>query len=588
MQRQSSATAAAAPRRTTADFAVIALELSRAMRGFRYYDALDTRRRALADRAHRALQAELERSGPLTLEVCDEGLRDAEHRDEPESGAAVRELADVLRGRGLLRIRLDRSLTRDALTGLLDLLGRPDERYATPDGLAHALAARDDRGIRLNDAVGAATPPTRKLSTTPLHAAVTLDEPTTSDDTRSPTPSSASAPETPSLARDPLGRHADDEWGERLRARLIELDRMTDDRAYASRAAEIVTWAMDLWREGLVDECYRAMLVLADHAVGAGGRSEEQARIAAERFRELAAGPRLAELIERATGAGHDGVRAAQLLVQLGEASVPALLARICQEPEGDAAGPLRALVLTLGDAAIPTLRAAIDSADELRGCLALRLAGELQNPALLEAVLEASTIGSVERRVAAIRALGFLPGEAGREAIARALRSEEEAVVIAASQAVARIQDRVAVPKLLELLESTLHTRRTRLGCTLVHVLGRIGDERAVPRLVAILERRPLVRRAHWHALQIAVVDALALLPVKEARRSLERAANGADAPVRDRARQRLGLADPTPRHAAGPRQDEPADATPTAVEREPTRVAAAGRGGTGDAAAR
>ncbi|MEZ4292337.1 MAG: hypothetical protein R3E53_18040 [Myxococcota bacterium] len=243
--------------------------------------------------------------------------------------------------------------------------------------------------------------------------------------------------------------------------------------------------------------------------------------------------------------------------------------------------------MLTLGDAAIPTLRAAIDSADELRGCLALRLAGELQNPALLEAVLEASTIGSVERRVAAIRALGFLR-EAGREAIARALRSEEEAVVIAASQAVARIQDRVAVPKLLELLESTLHTRRTRLGCTLVHVLGRIGDERAVPRLVAILERRPLVRRAHWHALQIAVVDALALLPVKEARRSLERAANGADAPVRDRARQRLGLADPTPRHAAGPRQDEPADATPTAVEREPTRVAAAGRGGTGDAAAR
>ncbi|MEZ4292338.1 MAG: hypothetical protein R3E53_18045 [Myxococcota bacterium] len=162
MQRQSSATAAAAPRRTTADFAVIALELSRAMRGFRYYDALDTRRRALADRAHRALQAE-----PRAVRPADpRGLRRGSPRRGAPRRAGVRRRRPRarrrLRGRGLLRIRLDRSLTRDALTGLLDLLGRPDERYATLDGLAHALAARDDRGIRLNDAVGAATPPTRK------------------------------------------------------------------------------------------------------------------------------------------------------------------------------------------------------------------------------------------------------------------------------------------------------------------------------------------------------------------------------------------------------------------------------------------
>jgi HEAT repeat protein len=78
-------------------------------------------------------------------------------------------------------------------------------------------------------------------------------------------------------------------------------------------------------------------------------------------------------------------------------------------------------------------------------------------------------------------------------------------------------------------------------LSQTLVRLLGQLGDERAVPRLSAILERKPILRRTHHHTIQLAVIDALAILPTKEARRAIERAARRAAKPVSDRARTRL-----------------------------------------------
>ena len=110
-----------------------------------------------------------------------------------------------------------------------------------------------------------------------------------------------------------------------------------------------------------------------------------------------------------------------------------------------------------------------------------------------------------------------------------------------APSEALATADGEGCVPTLLDVLEASLHSSRTKLGTTLIRVLGRVGDERAVPRLCSIVERRPVLRRAHWHAIQLAAVEALAVLPTKEARRTLERAALHAALPVRDRARTLL-----------------------------------------------
>ena len=234
-------------------------------------------------------------------------------------------------------------------------------------------------------------------------------------------------------------------------------------------------------------------------------------------------------------------MRAAQLLLQLGAAAVPAIVDRIAREDDPGRSAPLHGLVLALGEASLPTLISAIEGDDDRRARIGIRLAGELQNPAVLPALMKAMSSPDLSRRVETIRALSFLPGKDSKHALARALESNFEEIAMAATQAVATSEGSKAVPVLLDVLEASLHTTRTNASRTLVEVLGRLGDERAVPRLSAILQRKPVLRRAHHHAIQLAAIDALAILPTKEALRSIERAALHAARPVRDRALERL-----------------------------------------------
>lgn len=527
--------------RTPADVASLLLELSRALRGFSFYSDTDARRRRLADRVHQALLNELSRAGDLDLAVIDGGFELPGLPEAVVTEGAVREFEKALRQRGIGRLQLDSTLTRDAVHGFLELLERSNGRAADPEGFARTLAARDTRGFRINEIDGAARAPTQKLSATPPRAAISLAATRLTDTESAPPERAWPEASQPTLASNPLEAPANDDRGERLRARLIELDRTVEDDAYAARAADISVWAEHLWDDEQRDDCYRAMLVLADHAVGIGGRSEGQARIAAACFTDLASGRRLADLIDRATVPGQSGVRAAQVLLQLGEAGVPAVFERICDEEDPDRSAPLRALVIALGDASIPTLTQAMRDRRDRPARIAIRLAGELQNPVVLPTVLAAAGAEDLGRRTEAIRALSFLPGEASKAALERALDSGFEAICLAASEALAKTEGSNAVPSLLNVLEATLHTTQTRLAWTLVELLGRLGDERAVPRLAAILERKPLVRRAHWHAIQIAAIDALAVLPTREARRSIERAAAHAAHSLREYARQHL-----------------------------------------------
>lgn len=533
--------------RTAPDLASLLLELARALRGFSFYDEADSRRRPLAERAHRAVQSELSRAGALEIAIGESGF-EAPGLDRPiEARGVLAEFQSALFHHGLTRLRIEPSLTRDALHGFLDLLGRTEGRTEGARDFSRKLAARDARGLWLNDIDAAAQAPTQKLSATPPRASISLGTPLFAEDANATTQElecedgEQADHEKPTLDSDPLGTPASDDRGERLRARLIELDHTSEDRDYAQRASDISVWAKDLWDQDLREECYRALLVLADHAVGGGGRSEGQARVAAACFADLASAGRLEDLIERATDPGYSGVRAAQLLLQLGESGVAALFDRICEEEEPSRRAPLHALMIALGEATLPTLLTAMRDYRDERARLAIRLAGELQNPVVLPTVLAATRAGDLERRIEAIRALSFLPGEASKAALEKALDSELEDICVAATQALAKTEGSDALPALLDVLEATLHSSRTRLGRTLVGVLGQLGDERAVPRLASILERKPLVRRAHWHAIQLAAIDALAVLPTREAQRSIERTTQHGARAVREHARKRL-----------------------------------------------
>jgi hypothetical protein len=527
--------------RTKTDVTSLLLELARALRGFSFYRETDPQRRTLLDRAFRAVSGELSRSGSIDLELKEAGFWVAGLSEAIESDGVLTPLKTALRTHNLSRLCIDPSLTRTALHGFFDLLGQPVDRFKSPDSFAQFLAARDSQGLRLNDLDDRHAATTPKLSTTPPRASASLGSILISNEPEQSISSAESEQEKPTLDRDPLDAPAADDRGERLRARLIELDRTVEDSAYQRRASDITVWAQDLWKEELFDECYRALLVLADHAVGRGGRPEAQARTAAGCFEQLACGDQLGDLIRRATGPGGAGIRAAQLLLQLGSSVVPALVDRICEQNDLDQSAPLHSLVLALGEASLPTLIEAIEGADDRRAQIGIRLAGELQNPAVLPALMNVLRTSDLPRRIETIRALSFLPGEESKNALARALESNFEEIAVAATRVVATSEGAKAVPALLDVLAASLHTNRTNASRALIEVLGQLGDERAVPRLSAILERKPMLRRAHHHAIQLAAIDALAILPTKEARRSIERTARHGGRPVREHARKCL-----------------------------------------------
>ena len=525
--------------RTPADATSTLLELARALRGFASHEGAPLRRRAMVERAFQAVAAEVARAGPLEIVVRGETFDVTDLKQRLDARGGLAELRRGFAEHSIERVCLDAKLTLDALQGFLELLLRPAAEGGDVGSFVRTLASRDARGVRINDldepvdtlprALNA-TPPRPSLSvTTTLVAQPSAPEPT-------PDPEAPPIP-SPRLESAPLS--------ERLRARLVELDHTLDDEPYARRAAEIVIWAEQVWQAGLRDDAYHAMSFLADHAVGCGGRAEFQARIAADCFAELATGERLEDLIDRALTNDASSVRAAQVLLQRREAVVPVLVDRICALPDPLAASPLHALVLTSGEAAVPTLHHGISGRDENRARVCLRLAGALQSTALLPILAGTAKDSTLGRQLEAIRALCLLPGEAAHQALAEALASQLDQIAIAATQAISENTGIDAVPALLDVLESHMRGSRTQLCRALIEVLGRLGDERAVPRLAAILERKPVLRRAHWHAIQLAAVDALSVLPTREARRAIERAASHAAGPVRDRARDRLSALD-------------------------------------------
>jgi len=543
-------------RRTVADYSSVLLELARAERGFRFYGETDPRRRSLADRAHRALESELARAGALEFRLADRegaGFTFPTEERHLESTGPLADFETSLRRHGIESLKFDPTITRTALAGFFALLGngQAHAREADPDALARTLAARDSAGLCINGLAVSETEIKKKaLSSTPPRASVSLSRTSITPPTAiQPHTSDKTPSEKRKLHEAPLHAPASDDRGDRIRARLVELDATTEDAAYLERVRDIVFWAEELWNAELEDECYRVMLVLADHAVGSGGRSAAQARAATGSFRGLACGDRLNDLIDRATDEGMAGVRAAQLLLQLGEDAVSSILERLAREENPDRGAPLRALLLTQGERALPALIQAIEGQDDARARLGIQLAGEMQNPEALPALLRSLQAPECGRRVDAIRALSLHPGREASGALQIALKSELDEIAGEAGRAIARLQQGEALPSLLNLLEDSTQSGRTQLSCMLVEALGSIGDERAVPRLCAILERRPVLRRAHWHALQLSTVKALAVLPTKEARRCIDRAARDGTQSVRSRAREvveRLAQQDP------------------------------------------
>lgn len=530
--------------RTASDLASLLMELGRAVRGLSFYREGDPACAELIDRAWLAWSGELLRAGPLALSVGKAGFR-AHGIDESVPFTHLDDLAGAFTRHDLDQISISSSLSRDALQAFIELLGKNSDSLGRAGGLIDALNDRCNTGIVLNGAAATTASPAPEPMTQP--AAVPASESSDSLGAALLAPSrrlvvvppSAHVDEKASIDDRPLDAPATDAGGDRLRLRLIELDRCTDDAAYAFLGRRIVEWATELHDAGLVEEYHRAVLVLADHAVGDGGRSGLQARVAQRLCCELASAERLETLIERALASDtRVSVRATQVLLQLGQHAIPAVFDRIAAGPSADQSGQLAAAMVALGEASVSHLTQVIDEPDDERAILAIRLAAELQHPGLVRAIATALEGDRPTLRRDAARSLAYLGGDDAIHALVNALSSERDELPETAAHWLGALRDMRALQPLLAALERA--TRSADGGARareMIRALGALGSERAVPRLVALLERRSLLRRKPLRQLQVCAVVALHQLTGREAGRAVDRARRHRDPAVRERA---------------------------------------------------
>ena len=507
--------------RTPADLSGLLVELSRALKGQGFYEPDHPALRAILDRAFLAWQVEIERAGPIELSVEDDGLR-CVGVAEPQPLEAT--LGDQLRMHAVEALQATRELTHADFARFVAVLARDPDDLA--EGLIEELApvpATATGGIEV------------RCAEAKTHARVPpADPPPVGDAT-------ASLAETkPPLEDAPLDAAAGDADGEHLRQNLLRLAGCTSDSAYERTALQVVSLANLLAEGGAEDEGYRAMLVLADDAGGQAGRSAPQQQCARTALEQLASGPRLLELIDRAaSNSGGGAIRAAQILLQLGQRTLGPILQVLETEAEPERVAQLSAIVVALGDRVVAALRSAIENAPIANARIAVRLAGELQSPELLATLIQVFEGDRSELTREAAKALVVAGNDEAVAALCRALPSRDDSRAELAAHCLGAARHLGAVDPLLETLDRATRSHRLELARACVRSLGQLGSDHATPKLVAIVERRHFFQRKRQRGLKLAALSALAQLPCREARRAIGRARSSRDTALRQHARQ-------------------------------------------------
>ena len=554
--------------RTAADLAGLLVELSRLLKALSFYEPGHDTCRELTNRTHRAWQAELARAGRVEIVLEGSALSSPGLREslDPEP---MRDLTGALANHAIQRLVFTPELTRETLSCFTELLCETEGNSSA--GFATRLYSQTHGGIEVNGEKRPEHPlapvtstHSASLGSSLLGASVAPMDPqppapalpladSDSRDPNTPSPPSPAAAEvppddSPNIQESPFLAPAYDLAGETLRLALSELDRCTDDRLYERYVTRIVEIAQELVRGDQVEEGFRASLVLVDHAAGQSGCSGAQARMAQTALEELVDKRLLSHIMQKACARGGAGVRPAQVLLQIGERSVPAILERLDEESDLERSAQLAAVVLALGEHAVPTLLRAISRQSGKRAQLAVRLAGELQSPKLvpiLYSVLQDS--GPAMRREAA-KALVHIGNSEACDVLVKALTSKSEDLPRIAALSLGVLRDERATRPLIQTLDRSLEERRLRLAEVVIRALGQMQSRRdeIARRLAGILHERSLMRRKKQRGCKVAALAVLARHETDEARRAIVDATRDPDPEVSERARQILAGAEP------------------------------------------
>jgi len=541
------------------------LELSRLVRGTTFYPATDPHRAELLDRTHSALDSELARCGELQLAADGRHIEIA-GMDESLDGPHIEHLAQAIHEQRIAGISLAPGLHRDAIEGLALLLASDATELDASTafepwyglGIAVISAEQLDPPVETTEPSAPIAPAesieaTAAESIDPIEAdpqpeAGVREEP--SESASEAAPFLDTTEDTETLEIDPPAPEPDDSAPQRsedvqsrtLTAWLGRLEAATGGEAYIHACAETLEAADTVANRGRPDEAYQAILLFTEHASGASGLDDDSRANAQASLRELCDGEMLQYTISRACGQSDPRaeVRAAQVLLQLGEPAVPGVLERLRVARDPERLAQLSAVVIALGERAVEPMSQELSAKGRTPSRVAIQLAGELQNPQLVASLTTVLHSGDSTRRNDAARSLVTI-GRASSQVLVDALSTRDEELTRIAIHCLGRLGDRRAGRPLTATLERALRDKRDGLARDAMRALGELGDANAIPALIEVASRRDWLRRSRHKDLSLVAIGAIERIAGNAAERALQQLRGSADSQVCERASEAL-----------------------------------------------
>lgn len=530
------------------DAVSLLIELGRAVKACRFYDSGHPAGKAALDRSFHAFRAGLERAGAIAFQI--EGSSFCIAGQPALTGhAALEEFALELTQRGVRRLAIGSNLTREAFDAMVGALALDGDELIDAGGLEQVLSSMSAEGVRVNEEPERVTAEVAPPAPIPDSADSAEPEPPPTvpldleDDPDLPMPRAQTTGVDPlnelrGLLETPVDEGTDGalrpepegDGGAELMAQLRALDECRDDTRYAELLSTVSALAEQLGGAAVAEEGYRAIMVLANHAVESQ-RGERQRAFAEEALFQIATGDRLREVVRRACETPpNSSVRATQILLQLGAHCMPALLDSLLEEQDPERRGQLNAVLIAMGEKALPEVKESLLGDDVRRVRLATRLAGEMQNPAcvpyLAELLQDLATPPELVREVA--KALVRIGCPSAVTPLADAVRGSRPELASAVAFCLGATGSPRALEVLTEALRRALGQGDEALARECVRALGKLGRPEAIPVLDELISRRSFLGRRRLRDLKLAAVAALGRMPGSQASARLEQLASG------------------------------------------------------------
>lgn len=552
--------------RTASDITTLWVELARAIKGWRFYPRAHPQLQAIIHRSFRTWRADLDRHGTLEAVLHEKALRLA--NSAPIASAHSDELTREFMTYGICALCVTPAMTQAGFQALLEVFADTDSgsatlakrqawiRTAAEQGIEitlgrptrTALTATQDTQTDTLDLLDANSSffdgiDTKLGSADPALLLAALLEPETIEDpTLGSVEFSSAAPSAPSSNLTPAKQALREQRKANLKTTLAQFENANDDSTYECLAAEAIATAKLLFEDGDSDAAYHAVLTLSAHAANDLGDNTKKRRYANEALISFVSGPQLADLIARACTAETSlRIRATQILLQLAEHAVPALLRSIETLQNPDHRSQVAGILIAIGERATPHLLRTMQGNNLRAARVAARIAGEIQNPAAVSTLRKLMTSSDSALAKEASKALVLIGDSAAIGALIHALLHEASDVATQAAYWLGKTQSAHALQPLSDITQQATQRGDFELAQETIRALGQIALPEAVPALRFVLEQRSFFKRQKMAELKLAAVQALSSIPGDEAKKILLQVAEEEDLVLQREARHAL-----------------------------------------------